>query len=519
MCSTTCGSRSRTRRGWARWPAAWPSELGGEPGSDRAEHGDLLRWLADGNFLFLGYREYDLVQTAGRHRPARRARHRPRHPAPRPAGPRVGAARCRPRSRAGRRTRPSGWCWPRRTPGPPSTGPATWTTSRSRSSDPSGDGHRGVPVPRAVHARGAHRAHRRRARAPPQAGPGPGRGRGVPGQPRRQGPGRDPGGLPARGAVRDLGRGAHPDRARRAAAERAQADQAVPAPGPVRAVHVLPGLPAQGPVHHQGQAARAGHPARGAARGLGGLQRHGRRLGPGPAVRGGQGRAGHVRCRGWTRPRWSASWPRRSGRGTRISPPRRSACSARSGPAQAARAGRRAIPETYKADVLRPRTRSTTCLTMLGAARVGEGVRGRGWSSTRSGGRWWCTGPAPRSPCPTCCPSSSTWGSRSSTSTRTVQGELARPARSGSTSSACGPRPAAASGSLQQVFEDALTALWQRRGRGRRVQRPGADGRPDLARGDPAARLRQVPAPGRACASARTTCSGCCAPTRPSPGC
>jgi len=38
-------------------------DLGGEPGSDRAEHGDLLRWLADGNFLFLGYREYDLVRT------------------------------------------------------------------------------------------------------------------------------------------------------------------------------------------------------------------------------------------------------------------------------------------------------------------------------------------------------------------------------------------------------------------------------------------------------------------------
>jgi glutamate dehydrogenase len=38
-------------------------DLGGEPGSDQAEHGDLLRWLADGNFLFLGYREYDLVQT------------------------------------------------------------------------------------------------------------------------------------------------------------------------------------------------------------------------------------------------------------------------------------------------------------------------------------------------------------------------------------------------------------------------------------------------------------------------
>ena len=42
-------------------------DLGGqgraEPGTDQAEFGDLLRWLADGNFTFLGYREYDLVQT------------------------------------------------------------------------------------------------------------------------------------------------------------------------------------------------------------------------------------------------------------------------------------------------------------------------------------------------------------------------------------------------------------------------------------------------------------------------
>src|SRR5712691_1265218 len=38
-------------------------DLGGTPGSDEAEYGDLLRWLADGNFIFLGYREYDLVRT------------------------------------------------------------------------------------------------------------------------------------------------------------------------------------------------------------------------------------------------------------------------------------------------------------------------------------------------------------------------------------------------------------------------------------------------------------------------
>ena len=37
--------------------------LGAEPGSAEAEFGELLSWLANGNFIFLGYREYDLVQT------------------------------------------------------------------------------------------------------------------------------------------------------------------------------------------------------------------------------------------------------------------------------------------------------------------------------------------------------------------------------------------------------------------------------------------------------------------------
>jgi glutamate dehydrogenase len=38
-------------------------DLDSEPGGEEHEYGELLRWLADGNFTFLGYREYDLVQT------------------------------------------------------------------------------------------------------------------------------------------------------------------------------------------------------------------------------------------------------------------------------------------------------------------------------------------------------------------------------------------------------------------------------------------------------------------------
>ena len=214
----------------------------------------------------------------------------------------------------------------------------------------------------------------------------------------------------------------------------------------------------QGPVHHQGQAARAGHLARGAARGLGGLQRHGRRLGPGPPARRGQGASRAGPCRRWTRPPWSGSWPRRSGRGTRTSPPRRSACSARSGPARWSPGWARASPRPTRR-TSPPRTRSTTCPPCSSCASRGRSSRS-GWWSTRSGGRWWCTGRAPRSRCPTCCPSCSTWGSRSSTSIRT----------SSSGNSSVGsfwiyefglrPPAAAASGSLRQIFEDALTALW-----------------------------------------------------------
>src|SRR3984885_1819482 len=42
---------------------ALADDLGGEVGTEVAEFGDLLRWLAAGNFTFLGYREYDLIRT------------------------------------------------------------------------------------------------------------------------------------------------------------------------------------------------------------------------------------------------------------------------------------------------------------------------------------------------------------------------------------------------------------------------------------------------------------------------
>ena len=96
------------------------------------------------------------------------------------------------------------------------------------------------------------------------------------------------------------------------------------------------------------------------------------------------------------------------------------------------------VPETYRADVSAADAVGdlTTCSRCATRARSSRS----GWSSARSGGRSWCTAAAARSRCPTCCRSSSTWGSRSSTSTRTGSPAARRPDRSGSTSSACGPR-------------------------------------------------------------------------------
>ena len=112
----------------------------------------------------------------------------------------------------------------------------------------------------------------------------------------------------------------------------------------------------------------------------------------------------------------------------------------------------RGIPETYKADVIR-RGRGRRPSTMLALRESGREFAVR-LVEHPGGGRSWCTGRAPRSRCPTCCRSCSTWGSRSSTSTRTRSRGAPRPARSGSTNSACGPRrrprPAASSRSSRR---------------------------------------------------------------------
>ena len=481
-----------------------------EPGSDRAEHGDLLRWLADGNFLFLGYREYDIVQTAD----GAGLRAVPgtglgilRHAQP---GKESVAARCRPRSRAGRRTRPSGWCWPRPTPGPPSTGPATWTTSRSRSSDPTAAGQRVIGEYRflglythAAHTTTASPAcpvlRRKLAQVLAEAGVS-----------RDSHDGQDLVEIledyPREELFQISARGAHPDRAGRAAAERAQADQAVPAPGPVRAVHVLPGVPAQGPVHHRVGCGRRGS-LREALHGVSRrVQRHRRATRRWPG------------CTWWSGPSAASPLPRvdaaaleaEAGRGGQVlgRGSRR-----RGDPQLGEEPGRRcwppgwarSIPETYKADVPAadavddlPSTMRRSCVRARGRPRA---TRGGGRSS--SPGRLAAGGVPdrlPDHPDRRAAPAAAHGRRGGRRAPLRVHRALARPkpfwiydfglARAGSTA-------AVASGSRSSgLVEDALDGALAGQGRGRRVQRPGPDAHLTWRAGDRAARLRQVPAAG-----------------------
>ena len=73
----------------------------GVPAEEVAEARELLRWLADDHFTFLGYREYDLEpRSTARTCCVAVARHRARHPARRPAMLERPSARCPPEVRA-----------------------------------------------------------------------------------------------------------------------------------------------------------------------------------------------------------------------------------------------------------------------------------------------------------------------------------------------------------------------------------------------------------------------------------
>ena len=164
--------------------------------------------------------------------------------------------------------------------------------------------------------------------------------------------------------------------------------RAVRPQGPVRAVHLVPGLPAPGPVHHREPAAHPGDPAARAER------RSGSTTPPGsptsllarihfivrtdPAAR--SARSTPTRCR--------RSSPRRPGPGTTTSRTTWSASSARSRPSTCSTATRDALPDSYK-DVAHAdeaaqgprqaraarRARPSWCCTCSGGARTTHDVR------------------------------------------------------------------------------------------------------------------------------------------------
>ena len=149
------------------WPKMTPrapgiaAELAAEPpagvsAEEVAEAHELLDWLADDHFTFLGYREYDLAARGRRRRAARRC------PAPasgilRSDQPRSGVVR--PAARRGARQGPrarSCWSSPRPTPAPPCTARLP-RLHRRQDVRRDRQRHRRAALPRPVHLRGLHR--------------------------------------------------------------------------------------------------------------------------------------------------------------------------------------------------------------------------------------------------------------------------------------------------------------------------------------------------------------------------
>ncbi len=103
-------------------------------------------------------------------------------------------------------------------------------------------------------------------------------------QPRRARSAPDPGDLPARRAVPDPARGTEVHRHLGALPPGAPLTAALPAPGRVRALLLRPRLPAARPLHHRGAAADHRHPQGGARRRQRRLHRLEHRVGPLPAA-------------------------------------------------------------------------------------------------------------------------------------------------------------------------------------------------------------------------------------------
>ena len=247
---------------------AGPAPASDDPADDPAEAAALLRWLADGNFVFLGARDVDLVAVRGK--PSARA----------VPGTGLGVLRSdTDMSVSGAVVLPGGRRDAAAAPGRrhqgrrPLTGAPPRLAGPGRGEHPVGGRRRraAVPLRRSLPLRRVHERRARRAARAPTGGRGDRPLRRAGGQPHRQGAARRPRDLPARRAPAGRLRRAAAGGAGRAAPAGTPADPAVPPPGPHRPVLVGAGLPPPGPVHDRGA---AGH----AAAAAGAARRHERRV-------------------------------------------------------------------------------------------------------------------------------------------------------------------------------------------------------------------------------------------------
>ncbi len=238
---------------------------GSDPADDPAEAAALLRWLADGNFVFLGARDVDLLQSRGK--PASRA----------VAGTGQGVLRSDT-------DMTTSVVWLPEAARAPRHHLLTVTKADARSpvhrrawldlvavSLPSEHGARQHRLRRAVPVGGVLQQRARHAARAAAGGRGHHPLRCAARQPHRQGAAGGPRDLSARRAAAGRGRRAAAGRAGRAAPAGTPPDPPVPSPRPDQPVLVGAGLPAAGPVHDRGA---AGH----AAAAAGAAGRHERRV-------------------------------------------------------------------------------------------------------------------------------------------------------------------------------------------------------------------------------------------------
>ena len=359
------------------------------PSEEIAQGSELLRWLADDHFTFLGYREYRLEREDDDEMLRARARHRARHPARRPGH--VGVVRqAAAAGRAeGAREDPAGAGQGQLAgDGAP---PGLPRLRRRQDVRRERRGGRRAPVPRPVLQRGLHRVADPDPAAAREGRRGARPDRVRPAQPRRQGADGHARDLPARRAVPHPGRRAGADRRGGHARAGAPAAAAVHPPRHLRPLRLRAGLPAARPLQHHRPRAVLRDPQGAPRRRVRRVHRPGHRVDDGQRALRGPPAAGRGDRRRRHAPTSSAGSPRRPARGATTSSPPSSASTARSRarawPASTSTRSRRptrrtSSPRTGAVDLGRlealaaaPTTRASTCPSTRswtpGAARPG----------------------------------------------------------------------------------------------------------------------------------------------------